>query len=143
MWIILTACLAASNPVMDDAKNTDLQNMQGEWGCTLNIRAGQRQPDEVAESLFRDVKDDVMSISLYDRVLQKAKIKLNPNVTPKQIDQTALDGPAKDKVSQGIYEFKDGVLRICMAPPGEARPTAFESKEGSKLSLTEWKQNKK
>jgi len=140
MWILPTALLS---PVVDDAKHPDLVAMQGEWGCTLNIRNGQRQPEEVVETLFRDIKDDVVTISLYDRVLQKGKLKLNPNTTPKQIDVTALEGPAKDKVSPGIYEIKDGVLRICSAQPGKDRPTAFESKEGSNHSLTEWKLNKK
>src|SRR5476651_12057 len=106
-------------PVMEDPlKHPDMVSMQGEWGCTLNIRAGQKQPEEVVETLFRDVKDDTVTISLFDKPLQKAKFTLNPNVSPKQMDVTALEGPAKDKVAPGIYEIKDGVLRICAAPPG-------------------------
>jgi len=141
MWIALISLLL---PMVNQAdKHPDLVAMQGEWGCTLNIRAGQRQPEEVVETLFRDVKDDVVVLSLYDKPLQKMKITLNAGVSPKQIDATFLQGPAKDKVSLGIYEFKDGTMRICSAPPGEARPTTFESKEGSKLSLTEWKLNQK
>ena len=131
-------------PVMEDPlKHPDMVAMQGEWGCTLNIRAGQKQPEEVVETLFRDVKDDIVTVSLFDKPLQKAKFTINPNVSPKQMDVTALEGPAKDKVAPGIYEIKDGVLRICTAPPGGTRPAAFESKEGSNHSLTEWKQNKK
>lgn len=141
MWIVLISLLFTS--VEQPAKHPDYQAMQGEWGCTLNIRAGQKQPVEVFETLFRDVKDDVVTISLFDKPLQKGKFTLNPNVTPKQIDVTALEGPAKDKVTLGIYELKDGVLRICSSPTGSPRPTTFESKEGSNLSLTEWKLNKK
>lgn len=140
MWIMLIALVM---PNYEDPKHPDLVAMQGEWGCTLNIRDGQRQPDEVAETIFRDVKDDILIISLFDKQLQKGKIKLDPTTTPKQIDVTMLEGPAKDKVSAGIYELKDGVLKICSAPAGQPRPTTFESKPGSGLSVTEWKRNKK
>ncbi|MFT3879122.1 MAG: TIGR03067 domain-containing protein [Gemmatales bacterium] len=141
MWMAMICLLI---PVMDDnKKHPDFVAMQGEWGCTLNIRAGQRQPDETVETLFRDVKDDLVTISLFDKPLQKGKFTINPNVTPRQIDVTMLEGPAKDKISQGIYELKDGVFRICSSPPGNPRPTTFESKAGSNLSLTEWKLNKK
>ena len=141
MWIALISLLI---PAMNQAdKHPDMVAMQGEWGCTLNIRAGQRLPEEVIETLFRDVKDDLVTLSLFDKPLQKGKFTINPNVTPKQIDVKVLEGPAKDKVTLGIYEFKDGAFRICSSPPGSPRPTIFESKEGSNISLTEWKLNKK
>jgi uncharacterized protein (TIGR03067 family) len=141
MWIALISLLMPM--AQPSEKHPDYAAMQGEWGCTLNIRGGQKQPEEVVETLFRDVKDDHVTISLYDKPLQKGKFTLNPNATPKQIDVTALEGPTKDKVTQGIYELKDGVLRICSSPTGNPRPTMFESKEGSNHSLTEWKLNKK
>lgn len=140
MWCLLISLML---PVADEPKHADLVAMQGEWGCTLNIRNGQRQPDDVAETLFRDVKDDVVTVSLFDKPLQKSRIKLNPQASPKEMDVTMLDGPAKDKVSAAIYEFKDGQLYICVAPPGQPRPTSFESKPGSNTSLTVWKLNKK
>ena len=140
MWFLLIGMMF---PVLDETKHPDFVAMQGEWGCTLNIRNGQKQPDDVAETLFRDVKNDVVTISLFDKPLQKAKFKINPNVTPRQIDVTMLEGPAKDKVSSGIYELKDGELKICSATPGQPRPTSFESKEGSNTSLIVWKLNKK
>jgi uncharacterized protein (TIGR03067 family) len=142
MWIALI-CLLMPMPQSSE-KHPDLIAMQGEWGCTLNIRGGQKQPEEVTETLFRDIKDDVVIISVFEKPVQKGKFTLNPNVTPKQIDVTMLEGPAKDKVAMGIYELKDGVLKICSAPAGSGqRPATFESKAGSNISLTEWKLNKK
>lgn len=138
MWIILMSLLLPAQPVQPDQVA-----MQGEWGCRLNIRDGQKQPEEVTETLFRDTKDDLVTISLYDRPLQSMKMKLNDKTNPKQIDLTMLDGPAKDKVALGIYELKEGELKLCTAQPGQPRPTALESKEGSGHSLTVWKQNKK
>ena len=141
MWIALISLLIPM--VQSSDKHPDYSAMQGEWGCTQMIRDGVKMPEDVAESRFRDVKDDAVSVSIYEKVVQTGKYKLNPNVTPKQIDVTISDGPLKDKVVPGIYEFKGEELIIIAAQPGKDRPTSFECKEGSGLSLSVWKKMKK
>lgn len=141
MWIALISLIL---PMVDDQKKLpDYLAMQGEWGCTQMIRDGVKMPEDVAESRFRDVKDDTVAVSVYEKVVQTGKFKLNPSVTPRQIDVTILDGPAKDKVIPGIYEFKGDELFIIAAQPGKDRPATFECKEGSGLTLSVWKKMKK
>lgn len=141
MWITLICLLM---PMLQSSeKHPDFIAMQGEWGCTQMIRDGVKLPEEVSETRFRDVKDDTVTMSVFEKVIQTGKFKLNPNVTPKQIDVTIGDGPNKDKVVTGIYEFKGDELIINAAQPGKDRPASFDCKEGSGLSLTIWKKNKK
>ncbi len=53
--------------------------------------------------------------------------------SPPQIDlkpkNTKLDG---DKISLGILRMQKGRLELCIASPGDDRPTDFSSKTGSR-----------
>ena len=136
MWLLLTLLIAQT-------PQTDLDRMQGEWGCTLQIRAGQKQPEEAIETIFRTVEKDTMIVSLFDKPLQKMKFKLNEKATPKEIDVEFLDGANKGKVALGIYDVSGDEFKICNGNPGQPRPTAFESKEGTPTAYSVWKRMKK
>lgn len=137
MWLLCTTLL------ITQSSQTDLDRLQGEWSCTLQVRAGQKQPEEVVETLFRTVEKDTMIVSLFDKPLQKLKFKVNEKTTPKEIDVEFLDGPNKGKVALGIYEVKDDEFKICNSNPGQPRPTAFESKEGTATAYSIWKKSRK
>ena len=81
------------------------------------------------------------------------RIEINSTTIPKTID--FIDRNHRDRRSLGIYELKEGVLRICMAetsgndsPPGERipevkptqRPSTFDSPTGSNIMLIEFQQ---
>ena len=57
--------------------------------------------------------------------------KIDPTATPKTIDITFTDGPGKDKTQKGIYELDGDTQKICIARPGEPRPTDFVNKPDS------------
>jgi uncharacterized protein (TIGR03067 family) len=60
--------------------------------------------------------------------------------TPGLIDITPLGGVRAGATRKGIYEIKDGTLKICFGISVDAkRPTALASKEGSSLNLTTMK----
>ncbi len=70
----------------------------------------------------------------------KLTAKIDPSMTPKQMNLTFLDGPHKGKTSLGIYEWTGDEgknLRIRMQDPEArvGRPTGFEMKAGSQTSL--------
>ena len=137
MWLLLTTLLFTQAP------QNDLERLQGEWSCTLKIRGGQKQPEEAIETIFREVVKDTMTISLFDKPLQKMKIKLNEKTSPKEVDVEFLDGPNKGKVALGIYDVTNDEFKICNSNPGQPRPTAFESKEGTQTAYSVWKRSKK
>jgi uncharacterized protein (TIGR03067 family) len=58
----------------------------------------------------------------------KMRFKVNPNKSPKQFDVTSLEGKLKGQTDPGIYELKEGRLRVCFRDPGNTkgkRPKAF------------------
>jgi uncharacterized protein (TIGR03067 family) len=68
-----------------------------------------------------------------------AVFKLDATKRPRtfDFDHVAKDGKIVDKVL-GIYELEGDTLKLCVSIPGksDARPRAFESKEGSGHTLT-------
>lgn len=137
MWLLFSTLLFTQTP------QTDLERLQGEWSCTLQIRSGQKQPEEAIETIFREIVNDTMTISLFDKPLQKMKFKLNEKTSPKEVDVEFLDGPNKGKVALGIYDVTGDEFKICNSNPGQPRPTAFESKEGTQTAYSVWKRSKK
>jgi uncharacterized protein (TIGR03067 family) len=137
MWLALVSLLLTQTP------QNDLERLQGEWSCSLQIRSGQKSPEEAIETIFREIKNDEMVISLFDKPLQKMKFKLNEKTSPKEIDVEFLDGPNKGKTALGIYEVNGDEFKICNSNPGNPRPTAFESKEGTPTAYSVWKRSKK
>lgn len=65
----------------------------------------------------------------------KIKFKLDPAAKPKTIDLTVTGGTQTDSAMKGIYEFKDGELRICAKVFGDGRPKEFEAPDGSNTVL--------
>jgi uncharacterized protein (TIGR03067 family) len=137
MWLLLTTLLFTQTPLNDQDK------LQGEWSCTMQVRAGQKQPEEVVETLFRTVEKDTMVVSLFDKPLQKHKFKLNEKASPKEIDMEFLDGPNKGKIVLGIYELDGDSFKICNSNPDQPRPKEFDSKPGTATALSVWKKTKK
>jgi uncharacterized protein (TIGR03067 family) len=58
---------------------------------------------------------------------------------PKEITFTRDDG----KQTKGVYEFRDGLLRLCSGRPGDPRPKGFQTEEGSPAILLVLKQKTK
>ena len=133
--------VAADKP--DDASKKDLEQMQGDWGCASTVRDGEKLGDDEAQVVFRTVKGDQYTVSVYDKPVGKGTITLDATKKPKAIDSRP-EGAAKDAPPLlGIYELDGDTLRTCYAPAGKERPKDFECKKGSGHTLTVWKREKK
>jgi uncharacterized protein (TIGR03067 family) len=75
--------------------------------------------------------DDKYAVVDENRTLRRGTFRIDPIATPKRIETQPADGPNAGQVNPGIYEFVGDLLRICHAPPGWPRPTAFTSPPGS------------
>ncbi len=140
-FLLIVLVMGAEGAKEDDAAK-DLKKMQGDWVVVSMEADGMRIPDDDAQALFRNVKDDKYTVFRYRKVAGKGTIKLDATKKPRAIDAIPDSAAAKGKAILGIYEFDGDKLKLCFAPPGMDRPTEFRSKEGSGHTLTVWQREK-
>jgi uncharacterized protein (TIGR03067 family) len=69
-------------------------------------------------------------------------VKVDPAKTPKQMDIVGKAGPNAGKTIKTIYKLDGDTLVVCYELGDGDRPTAFESKAGTKQFLAEYKRAK-
>ncbi len=112
------------------ATKAEMQALQGSWLGTGFEIGGQSAPlDFVAKGryVFEGPK---LAVYEGDKLVARAQVVVYPDASPKGIDLLAEEGgkPTGQKV-EGIYEIKDGNLKLCFPTgPGAQRPTEFTSK---------------
>jgi uncharacterized protein (TIGR03067 family) len=129
----------------DDAAKKELAKVQGTWQIVSAEQDGQPLPDSIVQNLKFVFKGDSLVLEGVDDVRQKAgkiMLKLDTSTTPKCMDWKVEAGSEKDKAFDGIYDWKDDQLRICLSTAPGVRPGEFETKEGSKRVLFVLKRQK-
>ena len=63
--------------------------------------------------------------------VQEGTYEADTTKKPHHIDVTPNHGKDKGKVFKGILIFEENLLKICLARPGDDRPTEASSREGS------------
>jgi uncharacterized protein (TIGR03067 family) len=119
-----------------DAKK-DLDKMQGSWVVKSFLDSDPKGgiPPDILKDMVTVVKDDTLKVTVKDMPVLTLKFKLDPSKSPKAVDFTHLDGPEKGKTELGIYKFDGEKLVMAVNDAGMARPTAFATKEGTKISV--------
>src|SRR5216117_1012822 len=120
----------------------DYDVLTGRWQLVQSIIDGKPVPEtEIAQTvLITDHDEFRFPADARVGTAPLGKFTIDPTTTPKQVDSTALSGPAKGKVTKGIYEIIDANnKRACWGKPGGARPTDFTSKPGSGRTLQYWR----
>lgn len=135
---------AGDAPRVDPAKK-DLDKLHGTWILVSAARDGKNLPEaEVKKTRIRfDGERFVFPDAAGIGTSQQGVITVDPSKTPKWMDAKAADNNAKGELSLGIYEIVGDDYKVCFAPPGQARPKAFESKSGSGHIFQVWKREKK
>lgn len=127
------------------ADDTDAAKMRGFWKPTSVVYDGvERFPEgKRRESITLVVKDNQYRMYV---CLDKAKDEHSRLVTSdfaldekaKTIALEIKDGPNKGQKCHGLYELKDGKLRICYGPADKAKPTEFGAPAGSGYFCETW-----
>ena len=120
-----------------DPTAEDQRDLQGTWIMMTEEDQGRKLPEEKLQTRFRLIIEDAKWTLKENQgpEMKEWKVKLDATKRPKQADFTYLFGNNKGKVSYGIYERKGDTLRLCIAEPGQRRPTKFDGKGKNTLIL--------
>jgi uncharacterized protein (TIGR03067 family) len=135
---------AASDETKEEAVAKDLQAFQGTWRLSSKEEDGKKFSEEEIKDVIGTIDGSGnVSVRRGDKVVNEGTVKLDPTKKPKTIDVTFTGGERKGKSVLGIYEIERDTFRVCVARPGDERPTEFSAKAGSGHILIVYKREKK
>jgi uncharacterized protein (TIGR03067 family) len=139
---LMAGSLVAADDRKEEAIQKDYERLAGTWRLASAVEDGKPVPEEQIKNTRLITKGDTFVIE-GDTSLGTSPagtFKIDPTKRPKAVDSLQGKGPQKGETVLGIYEILDAnTKRACWAPPGQPRPTAFESKPGSGHLLQVWK----
>jgi uncharacterized protein (TIGR03067 family) len=143
LLILLTGLLVAAEDPKETAKK-EIDKLQGTWTTASVVYNGKDYADGKGKIkfVFKGEQATVQANAKIKKEYAKLVFKLDPSTDPKIVDITVADGVQKDTVIEGIYEMKDGEMRLCAKVFGKDRPTKFESTEGSGIVVVVLRRDK-
>jgi uncharacterized protein (TIGR03067 family) len=130
--MVLVCGLALSAVAAADEKS-DQDKLQGKWKMESGTHGGKPLPDEIVKGSTITIDGKTMKMTRTAEGKDQTRemtFKLDPSKKPKTID-VDMDG----KPGLGIYSLDGDTLKICHGDQGDERPTTFESKEGSNVTV--------
>ena len=115
-----------------------MPELDGVWECESATINGRKLDESVTASLQLTLNGTQYKTQRGDEVLFDSTYTVDPSQTPPHINMVGI-GELAGKIGQGIYELTDDRLTLCYTMPGDDRPQAFESKEGSNAQLMVWR----
>ncbi|QDU23391.1 TIGR03067 domain-containing protein [Urbifossiella limnaea] len=134
-FALATLAVASAQPA------DELKGAAGKWTVTKAALGGK----DVTKA-FKGVElvlapDGAYTLSLSGET-DKGTVKVDAAKTPKQMDIIGNDGPNAGKTFKTIYKLAGDTMTVCYELGDGPRPTAFESKAGTKVFLAEYKRAK-
>jgi len=144
--LLTAACLLALTLVpaggRGETPDKELKKFDGTWQAVSITQDGKEAPKSDVDKVTLTVKGERYTLKTAGGEAIEGTHKLDPTKTPRTIDAVRSSGPDKGKTILGIYELTDDTFKVCFAPPGKDRPTAFASKPGSGDRLIVMKRQK-
>ena len=113
--------------------------LEGEWPMVSGVMNGKPMEESLVQWVKRVTRGNLTTVLAGPQVMLKAEFTSDASKAPAEIDYYNLAGANKGKKQHGIYEIADGVLKMCVAAPGDARPAEFVSVPGDGRTLTVWR----
>jgi uncharacterized protein (TIGR03067 family) len=135
---VLALGAAVLNARQDTAQN-ELKRLEGNWEAVAAVIDGTKQVPRKGKGHHLLIKGDAYTLEASGKPLGKGTLKVDPAKKPHTLDLIPADGDVEGKVIPCIYEVTGDELRVCMGRIGEARPSEFVSKEGSKYILNTYR----
>jgi len=127
----------------EEAVAKDLQAFKGTWRLSSKEEDGKKfSEEEIKDVIATSDGSGKVSVRRGDKVINEGTVKLDPTKKPKTIDVTFTEGERKGQTVLGIYEIDGGAFQVCVARPGDERPTEFSAQAGSGRTLVVYKREK-
>ena len=136
----LALAAAALLPAADGDAKKDLENLQGAWTVTAQVRGGKESPPALIAKMRVVIAGDQITMKTPGQDDAVGTIRLDPAKKPPAIDV------AKEKSDSvlGIYRLEGDFLTLALQKPGSKdRPTEFESPKESEVTVFILKRDKK
>jgi uncharacterized protein (TIGR03067 family) len=130
----------AETGAAEDGPPTELE---GEWPLVSGVFNGQPLDPSMVKFCKRVTRGNVTTVLAGPQTMLKVQFTLDRSKNPNRIDYVNLQGANKGKSQLGIFELSGPSLKMCVAPPGQPRPTDFSSKRGDGRNYTVWRLDKK
>src|SRR5262245_43808397 len=146
--VLATCVLIAPAVLADDDRpdnreqeaRKDLQEMQGTWKLESIEDSKKAKVDVKNRTLF--FGGELCLLRDGEKVVQVGVARLVTSKSPRSIDVVVKKGQHEDSTMLGIYELKDGTLKVCFDPEGEGRPTEFAAKADTARYVAVYKRAK-
>jgi uncharacterized protein (TIGR03067 family) len=135
--LVVSLLLAA-----DDTQKADkaAKQIEGVWQAVSLEQDGNKNDE--ANNFTVKIEDGKYEAKMGEETTSKGELKLDPTKKPHAMDIMVEEGANSGQTQLGIYEVKDGNLKICFAQADKPRPTEFSAKEGSGNTLIVLKRRK-
>jgi RNA polymerase sigma-70 factor (ECF subfamily) len=119
----------------DADQKTDKEKLQGTWQFVSAEKADKKLPDQELQEMEMVFSGDTVTIPMKGEK-KEVPFKLDPSKKPREIDLVLVEG----KPHRGIYSLEGDTLKLCLSEDeNDERPTAFETKTGTRIMLIELK----
>jgi uncharacterized protein (TIGR03067 family) len=134
------AARAAAGPGADARRENrpDSERLMGKWALVSLVQNGEELPSDQARDLRLELTDKRFRSNLPSRLFGEAAYTIDPSQQPRWMDVIS-PGDLGEHVCRGIYRLEGEQLTLCHARPGDERPTRFESRPDSSITLTRWR----
>ena len=136
--ILITALstIASADDGKDEVIKKDRKLIEGTWRVVaLEVNGNKGTEEDARKITVVNGSDGTWSLRHEGNEIGKGTTTIDPTKKPKTIDITPIAGGGKDELYLGIYELGEKTRKLCFAPPGKERPTAFVSTSGSEHIL--------
>ena len=127
----------AGLPAADDAAKKEREKFQGVWHVVTYEVDGKAFDSDLIKRFEWNFDLEKVTVTANSQE-RESTYTINPSASPKTIDLVW-----QNKVTVGIYELREGKLKLCLAREGEKkRPKEFVSEERSGVSLLSLRRDK-
>lgn len=112
---------------------------EGEWQMVSGVMNGIAMEESAVQWVKRVTRGNLTTVYAGPQVMMQMEFTSDSSASPKAIEYKNTAGTNKGKSQRGIYEFEAGRLKVCVAAPGDPRPSEFRSVPGDGRTLTVWR----